>query len=253
MMRHLLFLVFAGALISGANAQCTPNTLYADSVYGVWPDTTQNFVGGMVGVPYSDTLNVLVPSDATLVSNTIPPGTMIDSVAVTSVDGLPPGITVDCNSQSGAPCTFLPNVVGCGLIAGMPTTPGSYPVTINVLAYANFLGFPVTQSQSFGGYEIVISPNVGINDGVRIGLDQVSASPNPFNHHTNIQFTLSRATAVKVKVFNMLGEELWHRNVEGKQGQNAVACEPGALQDGVYLYKVEAAGHVFTGRMVVER
>lgn len=250
---RLLSVAFAGAFAFHAQAQCTPNQLYADSVYGVWPDTTQNFVPGMVDVYYSDTLNVLVPSDASLVNNSIPAGTVIDSVQVTAVSGLPPGITVDCNSQTGGSCSFLPNQVGCGLIHGTPTTAGTYPVSITVMAYATFIIFPVTQEQTFTGYEIVISPNVGINDGARLSLEQVTASPNPFTDRTNIQFHLTRATPVKVKVFNMLGEELWHKNVDGKQGQNTVPCEPNTLQDGVYLYKVEAAGHVFTGRMVMER
>lgn len=252
MMRHLLSLVFVGTLALSAKAQCIPNQLYADSIYGVWPDTTENFASGVVGEFYTDTLQLLVPSDANLINNSIPAGTIIDSVQVTAVTGLPPGITVDCNSQTGGSCSYLPNQVGCGLIHGTPTAPGSYPVSITVLAYATFIIFPVTQEQTFTGYEIIIAPSVGINDGARISLEQVAASPNPFSNRTNIQFNLSRTAAVKVKVFNMLGEELWHKNVEGKQGQNTVLCEPGALQDGMYLYKVEAAGHVFTGRMVME-
>jgi hypothetical protein len=253
-MKRLLPAFALVCIASGSQAQCTPNQLYADSVFGVWPDTTENFVPGMVDAFYSDTINVLVPSDATLVSDLVPPGTVIDSIQVTSVSGLPPGLTVDCNSHTGAPCSYLPNTVGCGLISGTPTTVGIYSVTVNVLAFVNFFGFPASQEQAFPGYEIVIAPNsVGISDHVINGLGEVSASPNPFEQRTNIRFMLSRAASVKLKVFNMLGEEVWNKRVDGKSGLNTVPFEPTALQDGVYLYKVESLGHVFTGRMVVDR
>lgn len=253
MSRPILSFVLACLGVS-ASAQCTPNQLYADSVYGVWPDTTENFMPGMVDVYYSDTLNLLVPSDATLVSDLVPAGTVIDSIQVTSVSGLPPGLTVTCNSQTGAACSYLPNMVGCGLISGTPTTAGTYNVTVNVLAFVSFFGFPASQEQAFPGYEIVIAPNsVGIADHVVSGLGEVSASPNPFEQRTNIRFTLSRAASVKLKVFNMLGEEVWNKRMDGKAGLNSVPFEPVSLQDGVYLYKVESLGHVFTGRMVIDR
>ena len=43
---------------AAANGQCTPNQLYADSIYGVWPDTTENFASGVLNSFYSDTLNI---------------------------------------------------------------------------------------------------------------------------------------------------------------------------------------------------
>lgn len=143
-------------VISGANAmgQCTPNQLYADSIYGVWPDTTENFPSGVLNVFYSDTLNILVPSDAGLVNPNYA-GITIDSVALTGVDNLPPGLSVVCNSQTGAACTFLTSQLGCGLIEGTPTTAGTYDMTINVLAYA--LGGFAQVPQAFTGYRITIA------------------------------------------------------------------------------------------------
>jgi hypothetical protein len=154
MMKTLLLaaLVATGLQVS---AQCVPDQLYADSVYGVWPDTTENFINGMVNVPYSDTLTLLVPSDPSLINPSFPSTVTVDSVQVVSVTGLPPGIVVSCNSQTGGACTYLPNQVGCGLLEGTPTAAGTYPITINVMAYATFIGvqsFP----QAFTGYSITI-------------------------------------------------------------------------------------------------
>ena len=56
-----------------------------------------------------------------------------------------------------------------------------------------------------------------------------------------------------MRVFTLLGEELWSYRTQGKVGQNRIAYESGALQEGVYLYKVESGPSSFTGRMMVSR
>ncbi len=248
-------LLFGVALLVGASAsaQCTPDQLYADSVYGVWPDTTENFANGMVNVFYTDTLNILVPSDAGLI-NTLYAGYAIDSVALNDVTNLPAGLSVTCNSQTNAPCTFLPNQVGCGLIEGMPTTAGTYDLTVNVTAYAVVFGFTVPVPQSFAGYTITVLPGgTGVNELGAITLDQVRTIPNPAQQRTNMEFMLNRAATARVKVFNLVGEQLWKHTVEGKQGLNTVPFDASELENGIYLYKVEAAGRTFTGRMVISR
>lgn len=251
MMKTLLLaaLVVAGLQVS---AQCVPNQIYADSVYGVWPDTTENFVSGMVNTFYSDTLTLLVPSQANLIDPSLPPITL-DSVQMTSVTGLPPGITVSCNSQTGGACTYLPNQVGCGLLEGTPTVTGTYPITINVMAYAYFIGvqsFP----QAFTGYSITIAPAAsGIGDIAVLTLDGVKNVPNPFTDHTTIEFNLAKSGTAQVKVFNLVGEQLWKTTVQGKPGSNRVPFTRTTLENGIYLYSVEAGGVNFTGRMMVNR
>jgi hypothetical protein len=252
MMRNLLLAVLVATALQ-ASAQCVPNQMYADSVYGVWPDTLENFVGGMVNVFYSDTLTVLVPSDASLIDPTFPSFISIDSVQVDNVDGLPPGITVSCNSQTGASCTYLANQVGCGLLEGMPSQAGVFPITINVTAFASFGGvqaFP----QAFSGYSIAIVPEVaGIGDITGVKLGGVKNVPNPFTDGTIIEFTLAKAGTAKVKVYNLVGEELWKSTVQGKVGSNRVPFALHTLENGIYLYSVEAGGVNFTGRMLVDR
>ncbi len=245
-------LLFAALLLVGLNAsaQCTPNQLYADSVYGVWPDTTADFSPGMVGTFYSDTMQLLVPSDAGLI-NPLYAGYTIDSVRFDGVTGLPPGISVICNSQTSAPCTYLPSVVGCGLLEGMPTTEGSYPMTINVTAYALVFGFTLPVPQAFTGYQIDIAPALGLGEIEAVSLDQVQTAPNPFGQRTNIAFNLSHAATARVKVFNLVGEEIWHRTMEAKQGLNNIPFDAASLENGIYLYKLEAGDRSFAGRMVV--
>lgn len=251
-MKHLLlvgsFILAAGA----ANAQCVPNPLYADSLYGIWPDTVDNFAAGVVGEPYFQQIDVMVPQDAGLVNPTFA-GILLDSIALTSVTGLPPGLTYTCNSHTSAPCSYLTSQLGCAAITGTPTTAGEYPLTLSVTAYASLFGSAVPIPQDFGGYRIVVSEGVGILEAGIAGLRGVQNVPNPFTTTTSIEFNLARAGEVRVRVFSLVGEELWSRTVAGKAGVNKVPFERGALQDGVYLYKVETGRDAFTGRMVLNR
>jgi Secretion system C-terminal sorting domain len=244
-------ILVASLAITGANAigQCTPNQLYADSIYGVWPDTTENFASGVLNIFYSDTLTILVPTDAGLVDPNYA-GVSIDSVALTGVDNLPPGLSVICNSQTSAACTFLSSQLGCGLIEGTPTAAGVYDMTINVIAYA-FGGF-VQVAQPFAGYQITIAEdNSGIAGVASIKPLDVRAIPNPSAGSTSFMFSLPHAAKARVQVFNLVGEKLWDRSVAGKQGANTVGFDASQLESGMYLYTVEAGGHTYTSRLVV--
>lgn len=253
MVRTLLVAACAAATI-GASAQCVPNQLYADSVYGVWPDTLENFANGMVGVFYSDTLQILVPSSASAIDPSYPSFVTIDSVRMDQLSGLPPGITVNCNSQTAGPCTYLANQVGCGLLEGTPTQQGTFPITIDVTVYLNVFGSTQSVAQSFSGYSITILPNtVGIGDIETVNAGKAHNVPNPFAARTSIEFNLQRATPASISVFNLVGKQIWKQTVQGKAGNNRVPFSAENLENGIYLFHVEAAGHTSTGRMVVNR
>jgi hypothetical protein len=253
-MKKLLLASFLVAAASSASAQvCTPDPLYADSVFGVWPDTTTNFAPGVVGVPYFQTLNLIVPQDAGSVDPQFA-GVLLDSVAFNGVTGLPPGLTVACASQTPATCSYLTGQLGCGVIQGTPTTAGVYPLTLNVTAYASLFGSVLPVDQSFGGYRIVVTENnTGVLEFAGTGLGAVRNVPNPFSSRTSIEFQLTKVTDVTVSVYNLLGEEMWMQEVQGKMGANRVNFESGSLPEGVYLYKVQSGKDTFTGRMVLNR
>ncbi|HRA17568.1 MAG: T9SS type A sorting domain-containing protein [Flavobacteriales bacterium] len=252
MMRTLLLATLAAASLNSF-AQCIPNALYTDSVYGVWPDTTADFAPGMIGVFYSDTLNLLVPSDAGLIDPLFS-GFTVDSVRLDQLSGLPPGVTVGCNSQTGAACTYLSSQVGCGLLEGTPTQVGTFPISIEVTAYLVLFGSTQGIPQTFDGYSITIGDNTtGVENAAPAKLGRVQNVPNPFADRTVIEFGLTKAATAKIKVFNLVGGELWNRTVQAKAGTNRVPFEVNDLESGIYIYHVEAAGATYTGRMMVNR
>lgn len=252
-MRKTLLLAACAAIGFNAFSQCIPNQLYADSVYGVWPDTITNFRSGTVGVFYSDTMQLLVPTNAGLINPTFN-GFNIDSVALVGISGLPPGIEVICHSQTAGPCTYITGQVGCGLLEGTPTQTGTFPLEVNVIAYLRILGTTQGIPQSFGNYKIVIHDNTtAVEDVADLRMGRVQNVPNPFADRTTIEFSLSRAANAKVKVYNLVGEKLWNRSIAAKAGLNRVPFEMNELENGIYIYRVEAGTASFTGRMVVNR
>jgi hypothetical protein len=84
---------------------------------------------------------------------------------------------------------------------------------------------------------------------------QLSAYPNPFNSSTTISFSLSRASEVKLSVYDVLG-----RNV-GKQpfasskiysaGEHRIEFDGAGLSSGIYFVRMEAGGNVQTRKMML--
>ncbi|MCB9169059.1 MAG: T9SS type A sorting domain-containing protein [Flavobacteriales bacterium] len=253
-MRKILLALVAVASFEQAGAQCIPNPAYQDSVFGVWPDSLEGFAHGIVNIFYSDTLYMKVPSDAGEI-DPLYAGVVLDSVRFDGVDGLPPGLAVDCNSQTPAPCTYLTGILGCGLIDGIPTAIGDFPLTFNVTAYTFVLNNVVPFPYAFQGYHIVIDPDtaIGISEIGRTDLGSVRNVPNPFADRTTIEFQLAQAGKVHFKAFNLIGEQLREQEMNGRSGLNRLQFNADGLEDGIYLYKLETDRSSYTGRMVLHR
>lgn len=249
MKKTLLSALFVAAA-SAVSAQCTPDPLYADSVFGVWPDTIEDFIPGVISVPYSDQLDLIIPQDAGDIDPNLA-GTMIDSVALDSIEGLPPGLTIACNSHTSATCTYLSGVQGCGVIQGTPTAVGTFGLIIHVTGYSQLFGFPISFPYTFTGYEITIGA-ASVNE-LPVAISGALNTPNPFRDRTSIEWNLSKAADTHVKVFNLLGEKLWSQNVQGRTGLNKLQFDGSLLEAGIYLYEVQAGDRKFTGRMILHR
>lgn len=76
--------------------------------------------------------------------------------------------------------------------------------------------------------------------------------PNPFSLATTIRYKIPAAGAVRIAVYNALGQQV--RLLEdGFQvaGEHAVAFDADSLPSGLYLYRLEAGGQTLTRRMLV--
>ena len=78
--------------------------------------------------------------------------------------------------------------------------------------------------------------------------------PNPFNPSTTITFTLPKTSQVKLKIFNILGEEVTTL-VSGRlsAGSYSYNWDTNNLASGVYLYRLQAGSYVWTKKMVLRK
>lgn len=207
-----LLLAATIALVStvNVNAQsCTPGANYADSTYGVWPDTTQNLPPAAVGVAYSTDLNFKVP-DAVTAELDPTGGTLVGSViqefTVTGVTGLPSGFNYACNIST---CNYPGGANGCANLYGTATVAqvGVHPISIDVdavIVIELIPGFPtpITQSTSFSGYKLIVG-YAGLIEGV---VEPIAVHPNPANEVITINGLHEALNINSVVITNMEGK-----------------------------------------------
>ncbi|UCF64431.1 MAG: serine hydrolase [bacterium] len=78
--------------------------------------------------------------------------------------------------------------------------------------------------------------------------------PNPFNPKTNIEFSIYRSEFVRLKLYNLLGQEVATLVSEKlAAGNYKYDWDAGNLASGVYLYRLQAGDYVQTRKMVLMR
>lgn len=260
MKRTLLPLFVLILITSLANAQvCIPNPDYADEAFGIWPTPEDGFAEGVVGELYNQVIDFKVPTDPAEVPDAggiAPPGSTVDSIVVSGLNGLPDGISWQCESHTPSPCTFLPEVPGCAVLSGVPEESGTYPIEIQTTIYLFVPGignFPLPFN--YADYSITINSDVTtIDELAQYGLGLKQNAPNPFDDNTMIEFTLNQAVQVDFNVYNLLGKVVHTEQVNAVSGQNRIELNAGELNmsPGIYLYSLGINGQSVTRKMVVK-
>jgi hypothetical protein len=78
--------------------------------------------------------------------------------------------------------------------------------------------------------------------------------PNPFNPSTEITYQIPNDGNVKLKVYNIMGQEVMTLVNEFKEkGMYSVSFNAGSLTSGVYIYKLEAGNYVQVKKMILTK
>lgn len=227
MKRILLSLSFLIALSLGVSAQCTPGANYADSTYGVWPDTIQNFPMAMQDVAYVTDLNFKVPSNAGDVDPNYD-GYVIDHFVVDNVIGLPTGMNYACNISN---CTYAGGANGCAQITGTCATPGVYNIQIDITVTVIFLSQPVEVERSFTGYKI----EVGTAGIITLLQKDINFAPNPASNEVSMSGLYS-AGIESVSIFNTNGQLV--KSME-TNSYDKIDVNVSDLTEGIYMVHLE--------------
>ncbi len=246
-----LLLVISLVSIAAANASaqsCTPGANYADSTYGAWPDTIQNFPGAAMNVAYSTDLNFKVPAVVTagLDPSGVFVGSEIQGFTVTDVTGLPAGFNYGCNISS---CTYAGGANGCANLYGTTSVQGTYDITINIDAVViidvPIVGpTPVTQSTSFTGYKIVVG-TAGLIEGI---INPITVHPNPASDVITLSGLNSQMKITSAKITNMAGQVVKTLDITSP----TMDVNLNGFDNGVYFVVVNHIGGTETIKFIKE-
>lgn len=150
-------LLLIAAIIYGVSfetqAQCTPAAQYADSTFGVWPDTTQNLPCGYAdnASGYNATIDLKTLTDTSVTVTLVAGGqpttivAYIEAFRVNAVSGMPTGFAYIPNASVWTNTGTSPNfqaVQGCvSIVASQATLQGiiatnpqgqDFPLTVTV-------------------------------------------------------------------------------------------------------------------------
>jgi len=229
-MKKLLLLAsvaFFGAL--NLNAQCTPDPQYTSP--GIYPDSATNFGPACTGQAYTQLITNVVPADTTV---TVPIfGSItadIDSIVLTGVTGLPPGMSLACNPNG---CSFPGGQIGCAIITGTCNTPGTYNLVFNLKAYvAGLPGGP--QSFTLDYYKITVSScNVGL---IETSDSPFKMFPNPAGQKVVLSGLTSEYGVKSISLTNAEGKLIKTLSLTDGASQE-ISLE--GLNHGLYFVKID--------------
>lgn len=249
-------------------SQCNPEDHnWNGAAFGVSPDPSvgENFEPGVINEPYNDQIYVKAPNQISDIPGAPELPIAIDSLTLDYIrytlgdqefDISTLGLTVTCNNNgiSPFPCHFYPGGSYCGDITGTPTVAGTFPVKIYVTGYFNFLG-PQSAEYTFEDYSLTISDGtVSIKETANLPLEMSlgNAQPNPANTQTMIPFDLTQNGAVNFSIYNMMGELVERRTINGKKGNNTFMFDTSALRPGIYLYTLQNGDRKVTKKLMIQ-
>lgn len=252
-MKQYIYL-FIGAMalfFSGfqtANAQCTPDGDFdPEDIISPLPETEEFPDGGIqdtacVNEPYQTTLSFVAPDTVPTVLGPL----VVDSIVVqeNGVEGLPDGLTFNCNPGS---CTFLPLEVGCIGIEGTPAMgmEGIYSLTITVDIYGNGIAFPLAQSLpdddlAPGEYNLHVREEGNsacqpsrVQEGTSAGV-RLTMAPNPAAAYTDLIVNSIGAQFAQVRLFDATGRLFRTAEWQLVSGENRYRLETNDLPVGLY-------------------
>lgn len=280
-------MVKAQCTIGPAIASADPGTILPDSATGLPPAYAGNTGGyitsldiktltdttATVGPPVNQTVALKVYK---MKIHTVK---VFDPLNPSNETPLPSGFTYAANApewvNGGTPPNLTP-VTGCVAVSanqtavqnalnGGPANDGVYPLRIYVdiqfTAPSLFITNPTWISSSPYSdlmptnekYRLRVLNGTSIIEENNNDFKVVANIPNPFSKNTEILFTMPNDGNVNLKVYNMLGKEVYNTTVAANQGDNRIPVSAEKLTSGIYLYTLSYNNTTITKKMIVEK
>ena len=246
----LLTLTLALAFI-GVQAQCTPDPQF--TLPGIYPDSATGLSNAIVGQAYNEVITIISPLDTSVLYNGIVLSVTVQTIALTSVTGLPPSFSYDCAAPN---CIFAGGSTSCAVLSSpSPTISeiGSHQIIMNTTTTVDAgIGFPITQDDVVDYYYInVTNATSVINQFHDFTFELKDVFPNPVNNNAKIQFISGNSADVVFTVFNYLGEKIEEKHIAASRGVNDIEVSANDYANGMYLYSINNGVQIVSKRMIV--
>jgi hypothetical protein len=279
----VLFVSTVGVANSFAQANCTPDIscVPADSTFGICPDSATGIAAGSLGVAYTQTMSLKVPttSSGVTVTHLALTDVLIDTdtssvenyVSITTIglDYLGNGSNTLQPGTSGPPsftmtkyCVWDAGTEGCVIVSGTPTMAGTFPIRIKSRARISTTVFGTTATSwtntsgstavpDNNDYKLVVAGPSSIELLNMTQFDVAQNAPNPFNAQTEIHYSSVNAADIDFKVYNVVGAVVYSQTFKADKGANVITLKANSFAPGTYMYTVKNGNQVITKRMVV--
>ena len=88
--------------------------------------------------------------------------------------------------------------------------------------------------------------------GIENSFTSLSISPNPFTGKATVSFFSNQNRKFTERITNLLGSEVYKKEIEAQQGENKTVIDRGNLAAGVYFYSLSDGKTMITKRIVVD-
>ncbi|MBS1625136.1 MAG: T9SS type A sorting domain-containing protein [Bacteroidetes bacterium] len=247
MKKTLLALALVAGFSYGASAQCTPDTTHFTSTTKVYPASLPNIITGQ---SFSGTVTMQVPDtmDAgQFISAASGYQAYIDSIQITTISGMPAGITTASLPGLGTwlqhgqwSCTTFSGTANASTVAA-----GDYNLTISGTGCGHFSigSTPYSGCQAFTfsrvyPYKLTVAYPAGIQE-VLNGVD-MKIFPNPNQGSFNVTISADDRITGDINVMDALGRTI-HTEALDVTGTKQIALDLGNVSSGVYMLVVNTA------------
>ncbi|HXD94074.1 MAG TPA: T9SS type A sorting domain-containing protein [Bacteroidia bacterium] len=233
MKKSILLVSLFTVMVMGLKAQCTiAPTCSVTTGYCTTPAAGASLPPATEMIAYSTTIQVSVGTTFS--------GATINNGTVTSVTGLPAGLSYSINPSNGV---IAGGGNGCMLISGTPATgsAASYTVTASVSVNTNFGTLPATIT-----WNLTVNSPAGIASFTPNNASTLLLAPNPAKTEMNVSADFHFQ---KVRVFDALGNLALTQDVNGASTTTVMVDK---LNSGFYFLQVTDGNKVVTRKFIKE-